>query len=140
VTAPARPAWEPTPAQVHTAIPTRPAFGGASVPSDTQVLAIIQRTTDALLAEIPTLPVEYEPIAHAFVLYRTAAEVEWSYDPEQQFGGDNAQAPHLDQMAGAELARLRALTGSEIGTGGTAVPVVRGAFTIRPASAGPAVV
>lgn len=119
-------AWQPTADEVHAKIPTRPAWDTNSKPSLDEVTASITMTADSLVSEYPAIPAALEPVAKSFVAYRVAADIEWAYDPEQQFGGDNAMAPHLDQMAGAELARLRTMYASATGT----TPTGNRAFTI----------
>lgn len=123
-------AWQPTAADVQSIIPLRPTWTASTRPSLADVTATISRIADSVAAEFPALPVTLEPVARAHVAYRAASEVEGSYDPEQQFGGEDSQVARLDRAAGAELARLRGLGDSDIGGGGTAA--VRGAFTIRP--------
>lgn len=109
--------WQPTPADVHTVIPTRPNWTEATKPSLADVTAVIGRIADSVAAEFPELPLTLEPVARAHVTYRAASEIEGSYDPEQQFGGDDSQVARLDRAAGAELARLRILSGSAAGGG-----------------------
>lgn len=113
--------WQPTPADIHTVIPLRPVWTANTLPSLTDVSAIIGRIADSVAAEFPTLPVALEPVARAHVVYRAASEIEGSYDPEQQFGGEDSQVSRLDRAAGAELARLRLLSGSEAAGGALTV-------------------
>jgi hypothetical protein len=121
-----RPAWLPTPDEVHSQIPTRPAFTDTSVPSVGDVSNVIRLVADSLAAEFPALPATAYPVAKAYVTYSAAAILEAKYDPEQQFGGDTAQMTMLDQRAGVELQRLRNLYASG---SGLVAPGAR-AFTI----------
>lgn len=103
----------PSVAAVHTLIPQRPPFTATSVPSAADVADIISRLAATIAAEFPLLPAALRPVAAAYIAYSAAALVETAYNPEQQFG-TAGPATLLDQRAGVELTRLRALyqTGS----------------------------
>lgn len=129
--------WQPTAADVHTLIPLRPSWTTSTKPSLADVESRISRIADSVAAEFPTLPTTLHPVARAHVAYRAASEIEGTYDPEQQFGGEDSQVARLDRAAGAELARLRVLGDSDVNDGGGGTSTVRGAFTIRPTYVAP---
>lgn len=114
-------AWVPSPADVRALLLRR----GTAAATDDEVQRIIIRLAASLRAETGVLLTErWFPVAHAYVVYAAAAQIEAALFPEQQLD-DGSQADRLDRRAGAELLRLRtglglAFTGDGSGGGGTA--------------------
>lgn len=118
-----RPAWQPTPRDVRNEMLGR----DLEQITDEQLQHTLDRITTSLLAEAPAVDSRWAPVAAAYVLYAAATQVELRLFPEQQTGSDS-QSARYDQLAGAELTRLRAGLDPATESGGEPT----GAFTISP--------
>lgn len=116
--------YKPTPQQVHSLIPVRPAFTATSAPSLDDVQAVIDLVAESVEAEAPVggFPEAYRGKVKLTIAYNVAAQVEVSYWPEQQLGPESG-TEQLYRSYTAELTGLRKLTGSAASSVGAAAPL-----------------
>lgn len=119
----------PTPEQVHSLIPTRPAFTATSVPTRGQVVELVRQAASDVFVDLPEGlgPGPVLNLARWAVSLNAASYVEAAFYPEQA-GGDGSTSTLLHDRYVAVLSKLRAEVGGEdpgAGGGGSA----RGAVT-----------